>query len=177
MRANFRIFQSAMLRRWRPAALALAALLVLAPSLQAQETGVPIQQQMSPEQFKAAGLDRLDPEQLANLNAWLNRTLDEQNTRAVEIAKKQVNEENRGFLIFPGREPIKSRYIGEFRGFGKGRTYTLENGQVWQQKDDASLAGVRLDSPEVTITPGMIGNLWFFGVEGYNTKAKVQRIK
>lgn len=177
MRANSRISLPALLRRWKPAALALAALLVLAPSLQAQEAGVPIQQQMSPEQFKAAGLDRLDPEQLANLNAWLNRTIDEQSTMAVEIAKKQVNEENRGFLIFPGREPIKSRYTGEFRGFGKGRMYTLENGQVWQQKDDASLAGVRLDSPAVTITPGMIGNLWFFGVEGYNTKAKVQRIK
>lgn len=177
MRAHSRNSLPAILRRWQPAALALAALLLLAPSLQAQDAGVPIQQQMTPEQFKAAGLDRLDPEQLANLNAWLNRTLEEQNTKAVEIAKKQVNEENRGFLVFPGREPIKSRFVGEFRGFGKGRSYTLDNGQVWQQKDDASLAGVRLDSPEVTITPGMIGTLWFFGVEGYNTKAKVQRIK
>ncbi len=177
MRAKSRISVPAMFRRWQPAALALAALLVLTPSLHAQEAGVPIQQQMTPEQFKAAGLDRLDPQQLENLNAWLNRTLDEHSTKAVEIAKKQVNEENRGFQIFPGREPIKSRFVGEFRGFGKGRTYTLDNGQVWQQKDEATLAGVRLDNPEVTITPGMIGNLWFFGVEGYNTKAKVQRIK
>lgn len=178
MRANSRNFRSTSLRAsWRLAPLALAALLVLVPSVHAQQAGTPIQQQMTPEQFQAAGLDRLDPEQLDNLNAWLNRTIDAESSKAAEVAKKQVKEENRGFLNYPGSEPIRSRITGEFRGFAKGRMYTLDNGQVWQQMDNASLAGVRMDQPEVTITPGMIGNHWFFGVKGYNTKAKVQRIK
>lgn len=178
MLPNSRNSRSTPLRApWRLTPLALAALLALAPSAYAQQAATPIQQQMTPEQFKAAGLDRLDPEQLENLNSWLNRTIVEESSKAAEVAKKQVKEENRGFLNYPGSEPIRTRISGEFRGFGKGRSYTLDNGQVWQQMDDASLAGVRLDKPEVTITPGMIGNHWFFGVKGYNTKAKVQRIK
>lgn len=178
MRPNSRNSRSTPLRAaWRISPIALAALLVLAPSAYAQQAGAPIQQQMTPEQFKAAGLDRLEPEQLENLNSWLNRTIVEERSKAAEVAKKQVKEENRGFLNYPGSEPIKSRISGEFRGFAKGRSYTLDNGQVWQQMDDASLAGVRMDQPEVTIAPGMIGNHWFFGVKGYNTKAKVQRIK
>ena len=67
--------------------------------------------------------------------------------------------------------------IGYFRGFDSGRSYTLDNGQVWQQTDAASLAGVRLSSPQVKITPSMIGNAWYLQVQGYNTRAKVQRVK
>ena len=161
----------------RLAPLALAALLALAPAVQAQQAGAPIEQQMTPEQFKAAGLDRLDPEQLANLNAWLNRTIGVETTKAAETAKQQVEKENRGFLSFGSDEPILVRISGEFRGFGRGRTYTLDNGQVWRQTDDASLAGVRLDQPEVKIRPGIVGNIWFMSVAGYNTRAKVERIK
>lgn len=178
MRPNSQYSRSTPLRTsWRLSPIALTALLVLAPLVHAQQAGAPIQQQMTPEQFKAAGLDRLEPEQLENLNAWLNRTISAESSKAAEVAKKQVKEENRGFLNYPGSEPIRTRITGEFRGFAKGRMYTLDNGQAWQQMDDASLAGVRIDQPEVTITPGLVGNHWFFGVKGYNTKAKVQRIK
>ena len=69
------------------------------------------------------------------------------------------------------------RIAGEFRGFGSGRSYTLDNGQVWQQIDDASLAGVRMTNPAVKITPSLIGNAWYLAIDGYNTRAKVQRIK
>ena len=51
------------------AACIAAALALAAPAALAQAK---IEQQMSAEQFKAAGLDQLSPEQLANLNAWLS---------------------------------------------------------------------------------------------------------
>lgn len=160
--------------------LALAGLLALAPTVQAQETGSRdpgrIEQQMTPDQFRAAGLDRLTPEQLAHLNEWLNRTLVVEADKAAASAEKRVKDENRGFG--PGAsEPIVAHISGEFRGFGKGRNYPLDNGQVWQQTDTASLSGVRLDQPRVRITPGLIGNVWYLSVEGYNARAKVQRIK
>lgn len=155
--------------------LALGLLLAFAPCAFAQDAA--IERQMTPEQFKAAGLDQLNAEELANLNAWLNRTLDAETTKAAETAKSAVEEENRGFLNFGSREPIVARMSGEFRGFGMGRSYTLDNGHVWQQEDAATLAGVRLDSPQVRITPSLIGNLWYMAVDGYNTRAKVKRIK
>lgn len=163
-------------RPWRVAPLALAALLVLAPALHAQQAA-PIAQQMTPEQFKAAGLDRLDPQQLRNLDAWLNRAIEAQAGKAAETARQQVKEENRGFLNFGSSEPINGRISGEFRGFAHGRSYTLDSGHVWQQVDNASLSGVRIDAPEVRITPSMVGNVWYMTVDRYNTRAKVERIK
>jgi hypothetical protein len=154
--------------------LAAIALLVLAPCVAAQQR---IEQQMSPEQFQATGLDRLSPEQLANLNAWLNGRLEIETTRAAETAKKKVVEENRGFATFGSSEPITGHISGDFHGFGKGRRYTLDNGQVWEQVDDASLAGARLSNPLAKISPSIVGNVWYLAIEGFNARAKVQRVK
>lgn len=152
----------------------LVALLALAPAAAAQDA---IEKQMTPEEFKAAGLDKLSADELARLNAWLNRTLDVETEKAAVAAKKKVEDDNRGFFNFGSTEPIVSKITGEFRGFARGREYTLENGQVWKQIDDASLAGARMSAPEVRITPSLIGNAWYLAVAGYNTRAKVQRIK
>ena len=163
-------------RSLRP--LVFAVLLALAPCAFAQSIqNLPIQQQMTPAQFKAAGLDQLNAEQLANLNAWLNGTIQAEASKAAVTAKKQVEDDNRGFLNFGSTEPVVARISGDFRGFGSGRSYTLDNGQVWQQTDDASLAGVRLSNPQVKITPSMIGNAWYLQVGSYNTRAKVFRVK
>lgn len=161
----------------RVAPLVLAAWLALVPAHAQQPAPAPIEQQMSAEQFRAAGLDRLDPAQLANLNAWLNRAIATETTKAAATAQQKVKDDSRGFFNFGTTEPIIGRISGPFRGFDKGRSYTLENGQVWQQVDTATLAGVRLDQPQVRITPGLVGNVWYMAVAGYSTRAKVQRIK
>jgi hypothetical protein len=67
--------------------------------------------------------------------------------------------------------------IATCSAYGKGKTYTLDNGQVWQQIDDAELAGVRLTDPEVRIKPAMVGNSWYMAVGKYNSRAQVKRIK
>ena len=155
------------------------ALLALAFACHAQTAPGkrPIEQQMSPAQFKSAGLDQLDPTQLANLNAWLTGAIATETAKAAVIARKEVEDNSRGFLSFGSSEPIVAKISGDFRGFGTGRSYTLDNGHVWQQTDAASLAGVRLSSPAVRITPSLVGNQWYLQVQGYNTRAKVQRVK
>lgn len=152
----------------------LAGLMALAPAVAAQDA---IEKQMTPEEFTAAGLDKLSAEELARLNAWLNRTIDTETAKAAVVAKKKVEDDNRGFFNFGSTEPIVSKMTGEFRGFARGREYALENGQVWKQVDDASLVGVRLSAPGVRINPSLVGNNWYFAVAGYNTRAKVQRVK
>lgn len=154
--------------------LMLLALLGFASAASAQP---PIEKQMTPEQFKAAGLDKLSPAELANLNAWLNNTLEVETTKAATLAKEKVETENRGFLSFGKSDPIVARITGEFRGFAKGRSWTLDNGQVWEQIDGASLAGVRKTDPQVKITPSLVGNAWYMQIEGYNTRASVRRTK
>jgi hypothetical protein len=155
------------------ASLALALLLACGGAF-AQTA---IEQQMTPEEFKAAGLDKLSPQELANLNAWLNHTVQAETAKAKVDAKKNFEEENRGFIHFGSDQDFVAHIVGEFRGFAEGRVYTLDNGQEWKQVDGASLAGVRKTNPEVKLSPGIIGNTWWLRIKGYNTQAKVQRVK
>lgn len=137
----------------------------------------PIQQQMSPEEFRAAGLEKLSAEELARLNTWLGRTIESETAKAATEAKRKLVEENRGFFNFGSTEPVRSTLVGEFRGFGKGRTYTLANGQVWKQVDEAVLVGARLGNPKVVVNPSIAGNVWYMSVGSYGTRAKVLRVK
>ncbi|MEO8367331.1 MAG: hypothetical protein ABI538_14120 [Pseudoxanthomonas sp.] len=158
-------------------------MLALAPLAWAQPSTpltANVEQQMSADEFKAAGLDKLSAQELAALNAWLQHKVVQETSKAVATAKeegrKEVKEQNRGFFDFGSAEPIASILVGEFKGFAKGRKYTLQNGQVWEQIEPASLEGVRRTDPKVTIKPGMFNN-WFMRIDGYNTAAKVRRIK
>ncbi len=158
--------------------LVLAALLACAtPAAVAQTAQPAIEKQMTPEEFKAAGLDKLSPAELAQLNTWLGRTLDTETAKAAASAKQMVEHENRGFFDFGSQEPIDGHIAGEFHGFAKGRTYTLDNGQVWQQIDDTQMSAGRLADPPVNIKPALVGNSWYMAVGRYNTRAQVRRIK
>ena len=147
-----------------------------------------LQTQMSSDQFRAAGLDKLSASELANLNAWLQGTVDQAvekaTAQAVAEVREQAREEGRqevivqtrGFMTFGSSEPIIASLTGEFTGFRKGLQLTLDNGQVWEQTDAVSLKGVRRQTPKVRITPGFMG-AWYMQVEGTNTRPTVRRIK
>lgn len=163
--------------------LLLTATLLLAPAFAAQAQRVvegDLQQQMSAAEFRAAGLDKLSTDELAALNAWLQGKVREASSSAVEQAREEGRQEvivkNRGFFDFGSSEPIEATLAGEFSGFGKGRQYTLDNGQVWEQTDATSVAGVRKQTPRVKITPGLMG-VWYLQIEGLNTRAKVRRTR
>jgi len=144
--------------------------------------------QMGEADFKAAGLDKLNAAELAHLQAWLGRAVSvqaEQATqqavaevreRAREEGRREVVEKHRGFFHFDSDEPITSTINGEFTGFGKGRRYRLGNGQLWEQADSATLAGVRRNDAIVHIRPGTFG-IWWMQIDGFNTRAKVKRIE
>ena len=161
-------------------------MLAFAPLALGQSTpqAADVSQQMSADEFKAAGLQKLSAQELAALNTWLQRKVGQETATAVQAAKEvakeegrtEVTEENRGFFDFGTSEPIASTIVGEFKGFANGRKYTLANGQVWEQTEPATLAGVKRTDAKVTIKPGMFNN-WFMRIDGYNTAAKVRRIK
>mgnify|MGYP006179389613 CR=1 FL=1 len=92
------------------------------------------------------------------------------------LYRLEVEDQIDGFFDFGSKEPITGVLEGEFRGFGKGRIYTLDNGQTWEQTDATTLAGVRKTSPKVSMNPGLLG-VWYMKVEGVNTQAKVRRTK
>jgi hypothetical protein len=171
---------------FRPSLLACAAVLLslTAPALAQRVVQGDLQQQMSPAEFKAAGLDKLNAAELATLNRWLQGKVEAATTEAVAAVREEAREEgrqevivkNRGFFDFGSNEPISGVLQGEFRGFGKGRVYVLDNGQQWEQTDATSISGVRKQSPKVSISPGVMG-VWYLKVEGVNTQPKVRRTK
>ncbi|KRG73937.1 hypothetical protein, partial [Stenotrophomonas pavanii] len=138
------------------------------------------QQQMSPAEFKAAGLDKLSAGELATLNRWLQGKVEAATTQAVAAAREEGRQEvikkNRGFLDFGSSEPIESHLQGEFRGFGQGRRYVLQNGQEWEQIDATQYSGGRKDAPKVSMRPGVMG-AWYMKVDGVNVQPKVRRAK
>ena len=89
-----------------------------------EQIGASIQQLMSPEEFRAAGLNKLSPDELQKLDAWL------QGYRET-TEKKTEKKVKQSFFKFG--EPILSRVDGSFGGL-KGRTLIkLEDGTVWKQ--------------------------------------------
>lgn len=161
-------------------AIALVSAGFVADAQTRQAQAADIEQQMSPAEFKAAGLEKLNSQELAALNRWLQNKVVIVTTQAVEKAKEEGRQEvivkNRGFFDFGSKEPIESSIVGEFSGFGKGKRYVLENGQEWEQTEPASLPGVRKSNPVVKITPGLMG-AWYLQLQGHNTLAKVRRVK
>jgi len=165
----------------------LTSILLLA-TLVAHAQSPDLRTQMGAADFKAAGLDKLSEAELAHLQAWLGREVSQRSEQATQQAvaevresareegRREIVEQHRGFFHFGSDEPITSTINGEFNGFGKGRRYRLGNGQLWEQTDTATLAGVRRNEASVHIRPGTFG-IWWMQVDGFNTRAKVKRIE
>jgi hypothetical protein len=160
------------MRRMLTTTLVLLAL--AAGSASAQEFSS-LEERMSAKEFKEAGLDKLTPEELARLNAWLGQEVGE----VARNATPAPPVDRRGFEGSGNNyDDIETRIAGEFTGWdGRDGRFVLTNGQVWQSVDPGSrLRGVKLDSPLVKIEAGAFG-AWFLSVEGYNSRVKVKRVK
>ena len=134
-----------------------------------------LEERMSAKEFKAAGLDKLSPEELAQLNSWLSQEVGQ----VAGAAAPAVAEDRRGFENSGNNyDDIETRIDGKFTGWdGREGRFVLTNGQVWQSVDPSSrLRGVDLDSPVVKIEAGAFG-AWFLSLEGYNTRVRVKRVK
>lgn len=131
-----------------------------------------LEERMSQREYESAGLQKLSAEELAYLNRWL---LD----RGLTASAAAADASDRVGLPVernPANDVVRSRLLGSFRGWSGDTVFRLENGQVWQQTGGGVLAGVNLDSPPVTIKKSLFG-VWHLSVEGYNSRAKVQRLE
>ncbi len=154
-------------------------LLCLVPLAQAQT----LKDQMSPEAFEKAGLDKLTPEELAYLSDWLAGKVEEEKDKVVaEIipegddrfgAAEQIQRNVE--KIRPEQKELMSRILGPFTGWRGNTTFNLENGQVWKQIERGKFV-VRLEDPSVTISKGLFG-AYYLSVEGFGSRVKVKRLK
>jgi hypothetical protein len=162
--------------------VSLAIGLAFATSLAVAQQFSSVEERMSSSDFKAAGLDKLSPEELARLNAFIKGEVEVRTEQARDAGARaqDLNDAARiGFADFHGhREKITSTIPGTFRGWNGGTTFTLENGQVWRQSDSGSqLVGIHRENPVVHISPGLMSGTWYLQVEGYGATTKVERVQ
>jgi hypothetical protein len=150
--------------------LACAVLMGLAANAAAQQA--PIERQMTVEEFKAAGLDKLSADELANLNAWLGRKAAE----APVAAAAQAPPPATGAGFIGDDQPVRSRLKGSIQEWGPGTVFELENGQRWRVLKGSMKLNKPLQSPEIEVAPGMMGR-WFFQVDEDAPRARVERIQ
>ncbi|HSU85554.1 MAG TPA: hypothetical protein VLI42_02360 [Chthoniobacterales bacterium] len=133
-------------RRTMPAlAIAIALSLGSVPFARAQNETGNIQQAMSPEEFKAAGLEKLTPAELAKLNAWLQGFRE-------KAEKKAAIRESRTKL-----QLIVSRIDGVWNGVGPGEIIRLEDGTAWKLGNKDEHYGGHADHPAVAIYKSIFG--------------------
>lgn len=161
--------------------------------------GENIEQAMSPEEFRAAGLDKLSAAELVELNLWLARRGGTEPAATVappapaQIAGSAQPAaapvvDNGPPILAKNRSPgaprpvdtevdeVNSRLVGYFEGWRKGTIFKLENGQHWRVIDDRRFEVSSEDSPLVRIKRGFMDS-WMMKFGDYNRGARVQRIK
>ncbi len=145
-----------------------------APSATATPTPTPVdlQRMMTPAQFKAAGLDRLSPDEIKALDGWLA----DHAGMAEAVQKPAAEQKDFGLAPKPKPQPdsIDSRIDGHFDGWDGNTVFKLQNGQVWQQAGFGSFAH-HAENPQVHIWKGWFGYL--MRIKGYNATVSVRRIK
>jgi hypothetical protein len=121
-----------------------------APTRAAREMSDDIQQMMSPEEFKAAGLNKLSADELAKLNAWIQgyrqvteKTAEKKATARAERTKMDV---------------LVSRVDGTFLGLTGRTIIRLEDGTVWKQANaDDRYRPKNPDHPAAAVIHGVFG--------------------
>jgi hypothetical protein len=71
---------------------------------------------------------------------------------------------------------IVAHLIGKFTGLSSGTRFKLDNGQVWEQVDDATLSMGAISNPKVTITKGTF-NVHYLAVEGVSDTVMVKQVQ
>ena len=130
---------------------------------------------MSVADFRATGLDHLSDAQIKALDAWI---ADYQHSHAGTCmpAAGPTAAAPAAAPDAPADATVVAHLVGSFRGWGGSTTFTLDNGQVWQQVDDSVLDVGAIDHPKVTIKKGLI-SAYYMSVEGVQDTVAVRRIK
>ena len=149
--------------------LILASLLTVTAGASAQTTAPTLEERMSQAEFRNAGLDKLSPEELANLNAWIGAHGG--SIRYVTPNGAAVFDTDQGDRIV-----VESAIKGTFRGWREHTVFTLENGQQWVPAESGGFDAGTFDSPKVRIKPMMLGS-WLMVVEGCSCSVRVRRVK
>ena len=150
--------------------LLLAAPLLLSAA-EPENPALPgLQKAMTPEQYEAAGLSKLDPAERAKLDEFIKNYVSVSNERVATTAVDKAIKEKK--VSEP--EVIQSRIAGPFTGYTGTTVFTLENGQRWAQSQRDTAYYPKMDSPAVTIIKAGFGYRMYIAGAGAIRVSKVR---
>ena len=112
-----------------------------------------VEKAMTPADYEAAGLQKLDPAERAKLDEFIRNYVATSNERVATSAVDKAVKENK----VSAPEVIQSRIVGPFTGYNGRSVFTLENGQRWAQSQRDSAYFAKIDSPPVIIVKAGFG--------------------
>lgn len=175
----------------------LSLILALLGAARADDT---FTQSLSPSDFKAAGLDKLTPDERAKLDVLVGgqrtgavaKAKDETTKVVAASVRAQVQAEDRqassakpaapGFIermkvvLKPGTEieytTLDSTLVPPFRGWQRGTVFTLTNGQLWVVTDNDEYWAPTDKPVHVHIVPGSLGSFFMEIEKGGRPRVK-----
>jgi hypothetical protein len=112
-----------------------------------------VQKAMTPAEYEAAGLHKLEPVERAKLDDFIRNYVAVSNERIATTAVDKAVKENK----VSAPEVIQSRIVGPFTGYNGRTVFTLENGQRWAQSQRDTAYFPKIDSPPVVIVKAGFG--------------------
>jgi hypothetical protein len=145
---------------------------------------------LTPEDFAAAGLGKLSPEERARLDALIaaggsRRPAAKESPAGIATAVAPAPPSRVVAPTATARLPIGTRveFVGEdseiegvFRGFSVGTVFRLKNGSAWRVVGNSYDTGPDPAVKKVRIQPGSLGST-FLIFEGVSIRAKVEPLR
>jgi hypothetical protein len=129
-----------------------------------------VQKAMTPEQYEAAGLSKLEPAERAKLDEFIRSYVAVSNEKVATSAVDKAVKENK----VSAPEVIQSRIVGPFTGYTGRTIFTLENGQRWAQSQFDNAYFPKIDSPPVVIVKAGFGYRMYIAGGGAIRVSKVK---
>jgi hypothetical protein len=129
-----------------------------------------MQKAMTPEQYEAAGLQKLEPAERAKLDEFIRNYVAVSNEKVATTAVDKAIKEKK--VSEP--EVIQSRIAGPFTGYTGRTVFTLENGQRWAQSQFDNAYFPKIDSPPVIIVKTGFGYRMYIAGGGAIRVSKVR---
>ena len=114
-----------------------------------------LRQMMTPEQFKAAGLKKLSPDELQNLERFLKGYREQAVQESIKVTEERTNPAPKRDRATQ-RPVIEGTIQGHFAGLTGHTRMVLGDGSIWQQASDGDRFTANLDNPDVVIVKASI---------------------
>lgn len=163
-------------------------------------------QELPSDRFAKAGLQKLTPAELAELEQVIReaksgeleaaekklavaeaKARDAEAKAAAVAASAPAEKKGPGWLRAlvtlqetndkpEGAEAVESTLVGDYDGWTGRTNFKLANGQIWQQAAPGQRFDDRRTAPKVKVYPGMMGAYWL-EIEGVRERVKVKPIR